>query len=114
MSWRCEGCGAVVSDMNKHCPSCSAVSPSVSSTDVDPTGSDGPLEARDAEGYTGAERAARRPLREIAGAHLLAAQRARRRWNNRRPKGGRQNVLEGAVAPGSVRVSRPMFSPVKH
>lgn len=111
--WQCL-CKAIVSDTAYICPVCSAVrkdqdgNPIVAS-EVE----DNPGDTRDAEGYSITERMARRPTAEIANAHLLAMQRARKH-SLRKRQGGRKTLFDDAVVPGSLRTSRPIFSSFKH
>jgi|PlaIllAssembly_1097288.scaffolds.fasta_scaffold60018_2 hypothetical protein len=114
--WRCKACGIIVSDVNRNCPSCAHEDLTVKPDALpDKAEQKGVGESRDSEGYTLAERVARRPLKEIADNHLLAMQRARRRAIRARArKGGREMPMPGAVVPGSIRISRPVFSPFKH
>lgn len=106
MSWNCESCGAVVSDKNRACPSCSSAHPQRPGAAAE---EQQPLEHRDAEGYTQAERMRRRPLREIADGHLISMRRARAATSRERQRrSGQRDPTPGAVS-GPVRTSRPIF-----
>lgn len=102
----------MVSDMAYECAECKSIRVDSDGKPVVRSEMDGQAPDRDAEGYTVAERVARRPLGEIADSHLLAVQRARRRAVRRR--GGRSRMFDDAVVPGSVRTSRVLFSTYKH
>jgi hypothetical protein len=115
--WRCS-CGAMVSDKTTSCPMCSSVGAKSPDTKnrADGGGIGGTAapgdEGRDVEGYTAEERMRRRPMKEIANAHLLSVAKARHRDNMRKKKG--KHPFSDAVVPGSVRTSRPIFSTIKY
>lgn len=121
--WKCKKCGAIVADTAEECPLCSAPADPAQApgrkherrhahppTDQEPSSEE---VVKDAEGYTLEERMKKRPLREIANANLIRAQRERIRWNRRKNKKGK-NIFSDEVVPGSLRTSRPIFiKPVK-
>lgn len=107
-------CKAMVSDAARTCPVCSGVRRDQDGNPMVVDEADGDSgDVRDAEGYTVAERMARRPSAEIANAHLLAMQRAHKR-SSRKRQGGRRRIFDDAVVPGSVKTSRPIFSPFRY